>query len=134
VAVNVDGVSAAYKIPTTGIYSISMTVTDLDPYTELNSDGIQWWLDVNNAAGNLASGTLANGGSAQGYSIGGLMLTEGDLVQLVIGMNANPNHDATGLQFTLTGEPSPVPEPASLSLLTLGVMALVSRRLLSRRA
>jgi len=119
-------VSTSYLIATTGIYSVAVTLADLATGTGFGSDGIQWFLDRNSSAGNLASGTIANAGAAQGYSNALLSLTAGDELDLIVSSGAlnNAAFDTTGITFTI----NQIPEPASLSLLGLVIPMFMRRR------
>jgi len=119
-------VSTSYLIPTTGIYSVAVTIADLATGTDFGSDGIQWFLDRNSSAGNLASGTIANAGTAQSYSNALLSLTAGDELDLIVSSGAlnNAAFDTTGITFTI----NQIPEPASLSLLGLVIPMFMRRR------
>jgi len=98
-----------------------------------NSNGWEIVILVNSAAvGSPLVFPWSMSPSAFQRSLGDLAV--GDTVYVALGPNGSQLYDSAKLDFTLTSTPSnPVPEPASSTLLGLGLVALV-RRVRHRRA
>ncbi len=104
---------------------VDFTFADMDPNGLGNGgDGINWFVDLNDASGLLASGFIPEAGGSTGVlSLANLSLNAGDRINFIVDPNGNFSFDSTALQATIS-EVEIVPEPSTAVLVLCGLIGL----------
>jgi hypothetical protein len=118
-------VTARYVAPITSVYDVAATFTAAHTLPWGNNKQIT----IANAGGVLDSFVLGTLGQTQTSSLTSISLQQGEWLDFSLGhidTGFVEPYWGTSTQFNLTVEP--VPEPASLSILGLGLLALARKR------
>lgn len=107
--------------PQAGVVTVNFSLRDIDPN---GGDGVVWFLDLNDAAGQLAGGTISNGAAIGSQSVSNVAVDAGDRIHLLVNRRTGYTFDSTAV----TAEVIWVPEPGSVVLGLLGSLALLRRR------
>ncbi|MEE8169530.1 MAG: hypothetical protein V3T70_03190 [Phycisphaerae bacterium] len=101
---NLGLVVLSWLAPSDGIADLSFTLTDLDRF---GGNGVDWFIDLGDAAGNLAAGTLHSTtlplATTGLQTINDVNLIAGDRISFIVGPGAGGSHifDSTGLTATI---------------------------------
>lgn len=114
--------------PITGNVDIEFSFADMDP---VFGDGIGWFVDLGDGNGELASGVFANGGNSGLQNIFDQPVTAGDRINFIV---SPPGSDHGFDSTTFTATVTVIPEPATLSLIGLGLVGIMATVLVKRRA
>jgi hypothetical protein len=115
-------VVVSWLAPSTGtLSSLRFLFSDLDSG---GGNGVTCYVDKDNSTGNLWSQVVSNGGSSGEQVFNGLNVNAGDRINFIVDPNGNEGSDSTRLMAEITF----IPEPATVSLLVLGGLALLRRR------
>jgi len=114
----------SWLAPADGVADLAFTLSDMDP---AGGDGVNWYIDLRDSAGNLDSGFLLNNSSGL-RQIHDVIVLAGDRINLVITPGPGTNHEFDSTQVAGTISFTAIPEPS-----TLAVGAIVSDVVLLRR-
>jgi len=118
----------SWTSPITGVVDISWEV--IRGQDNANGDGVEYYVDLNNAAGNIAalSGVLAQATGLPTTGVltqTGVAVNIGDEILFIIASGASGAADITSLGNATITE---VPEPATMALLGLGSLVMLRRK------
>lgn len=121
-------VVASYLSPVAQTVDVGYSFTHLDPSLDVRSNGVQFFVDLGDASGNLSSGSLLRTSTGM-LNLSGVSLAAGDRLNFVLTSNGSNFFDSTALSATISSidEPTMLPAPSTLSLLAIMVVMLRRR-------
>lgn len=111
----------SWLAPGDGEIDIEFQISDMD--NNGGANGVGWFVDLGDSAGNLASGVVGLGGTTGQQNINDVAVSAGDRLHFIIDSQGDIGFDAT----ELTASISFIPEPTT-ALLGLVALPLALRR------
>jgi len=126
-------VVVSWLSPVSGLVNIQFSFTDLEvPFSEV--DMARYFVDRNDASGQLAGGTLPELGTTGVMTLNNVVVSVGDRINFVVDRIGFNSGDSIAFTATITEVTAPVPEPTSVLLWAAGALgiAFMGARRLSR--
>lgn len=114
----------SWLAPSTGDVVFTVSVDNID---DNGGDGIGFFIEIDDAGGNIFSGVSLGNDGAVTLSNFGTSVQAGQRFNVGVTSKADASFDATSLGVTILFD-GPIPEPGTAGLLGLGVAGLLRRR------
>ena len=100
-------VVVSWHSPEDGIHDVYFSFADMD---DNSGDGVDWWVDLGDSAGELASGTFPRGGQSGPRSVLNVSVNAGERINFIVGPGAadEPSFDSTRFEAVILKRPTPV--------------------------
>ena len=100
-------VVVSWQSPEDGIFDVYFSFADMD---NNSGDGVDWWVDLGDSAGELASGTFPKGGQSGPRSVLNVSVNAGERINFIVGPGAadEPSFDSTRFEAVILKRPTPV--------------------------